>query len=164
MVGEITYPKSPAFIIPANSCGIMNSRIQRKVVKEGWKKIEKEAKKEAQKKEYLPGDFFITDAGRLKRRGTKKIFHLVTKKLPSEFISINVISKGLSRILAKAIGDKLSSISLCGIGIENGELEKEAVARVIVETCRKYCNNLEIKIIDEDEEFINYVEDILKNK
>ena len=162
ILGDITYPKSEAIIIPSNSVGIMSKGVADKVVKAGWAKIAKEAKKEAEKKKYKVGECFSTDAGRLKRRGVKRIYHCIIKELPSDLISIDIIKTALDNTLKRAILDKIPSVSICGIGIEPGELDECLVASVFVRVCKKYDNRIKIRIMDENKEFIFSVDKILK--
>ena len=160
-VGKITYPKSVSIAIPANLSGLMTRGVAKQVVKEGWQKVAKQAKKEINKKNYKLGDVFVTDSGRLKRRGAKYIFHLIIKRTPGDFTTIDIISKSLNNLLIEVIKRKVPSISICGIGIENGDIEKKTAARIIVETCERFLSKIEIKIIDDDEEFISNVKEFL---
>jgi len=159
ILGDIAYPKSEILVIPANSVGSMKNRIQKRILKDGWKFIEREAKKVAKSEKCEIGDFFITDPGRLKRRGTKKIYHLVIKKLPNDLVSIDSVRKGLSNIL-KEISKKSKSVTIGALGTEPGELDKRSVARIILEISDKFNGKIDIKIIDDDKEFINNLEEI----
>jgi len=162
IVGNITYPKSLSVIIPGNLSGLMTRGVAKDIVKAGWQKIAKEAKTTVKNGKYQIGDVFVTDSGRLKRRGTKHIFHLIIKRTPADFTTIDIISKSLYKALNEAVKRKILSISICGIGIEEGDIEKKTAARIIVEICEKYANLIDIKIIDKDEEFISNVKEYLK--
>ena len=155
ILGNPAYPKSEALILPANGAGVMNKGVQSKIIKDGWKMIADEAKKVTNENKYEIGDCFTTGPGRLKRRGTKKIYHAVIRNLPNDFLTIDSIRKALSNTLKKTIKDKMSSVTVCGLGINQGELDKTTAARIIVETCDRYRDKIEIKIMDEDVEFIN---------
>jgi hypothetical protein len=65
--------------------------------------------------------------------------------------------------LVQAIIDKIPSISICGIGTEGEELNKKGVARIIIETCRKFTGKIKVRIIDDNKEFIDNVKEILEN-
>ncbi|HUS49851.1 MAG TPA: macro domain-containing protein [Candidatus Paceibacterota bacterium] len=160
--GDITYPKSISVAIPANLSGLMTRGVAKRIVTAGWQKVAKEAKKEVKKKNLAVGDVFITDSGRLKRRGAKHIFHLIIRRTPGDFTTIDIVSKSLYNALDEAVKRKIPSISICGIGIEGGDIEKKTAARITVEICEKYSNSIEIKIIDEDEEFISNVKEFLR--
>lgn len=155
ILGNPAYPKSESLIIPANAVGIMNKGVQNNIVKDGWKIISDEAKQITSEKQYDINDYFITEPGRLKRRGVKKIYHAVIKKLPNDFVSIDTLRKTLSKTLNRVVQDKMSSITVCGLGINPGELDKFTAATIIIEICDKFRDKIDIKIIDENKEFIN---------
>jgi len=110
------------------------------------------------------GDCFSTDSGRLKRRGAKKIYHCIIRRYPNDFTSIYVVQKALSRVFEQITRDKVNSVAICGIGIEPGSLDKRVVARVMLQICEKYKNRLDIKIIDDNSEFIDEINNILKQQ
>jgi len=155
ILGDITYPKSESLIIPANLSGIMNRGVQKRIVKEGWKIIEKEAKENVKKGNLELGDYFVTEPGRLKRRGVKKIYHSIIKRFPSDFTSVNIVNKALLNVFRGVIKDKNSSVTICSIGTEPGELDKTIIAKIMIRICEKFKSEIKIKIMDEDEEFIN---------
>ena len=163
ILGDAAYPKSEALIVPANTVGIMNRGILNKIIKDGWKKIENEAKKITKETEYKIGDCFITGPGRLKRRGLKKIYHSIIKRLPSDFTSITIIQKSLKVVLKQVVEDKMKSVTICGLGIDPGDLDVYSVASATVNICNKYIDKIEIKIIDNNVEFISSIERIIKN-
>lgn len=156
-LGDITFPKSEGMIIPTNTTGLMNKGIAGEVIKQGWKIIEKEAKEILEKNKFELGDFFITGPGRLKRRGVKKIYHAIIKKLPNDFTSVSIIQICLSNIFKQVLKDKISSVSICGLGIEIGDLDKTVVAKNILNKCMIFDGRINIKIIDKDKEFIQEV-------
>ena len=158
--GDITYPKSESIIIPANCVGIMNKGILSKIIKEGGKIIEREAKKVSIEKKVSLGDFFETTPGRLKRRGAKIIYHAVIKKVPNDFTSLFFIKKSLEKVFNKIVKDKVSSTAICGVGIDNVSLY--GVADIMINLCRMFDDKIKIKIIDENEEFINCLDNVLK--
>ena len=157
ILGDICYPKAEALIIPANTVGIMDRGILKRIVKDGWKLISIEAKKKIKKDLVEIENCFTTGPGRLKRRGVKKIYHCVIKKFPSDYTSINLVRKALQNTFSKVVEDKMERVTICAIGIEEGELDKKTAARILFEICIKYKDQIEIKIMDSDEEFINYI-------
>lgn len=157
ILGDICYPKSEALIIPANSQGIMDRGILKRIVKDGWKGIEEEAKKNAIQEKVKIGDIFTTEPGRLKRRGVKKIYHVVIKRLPSDYTSVNIVTNGIKKALYQAIKDQWKSVTICGIGIEPGDLDKKTIAAITCEMCNRLKEQINIKIMDDNVDFINEV-------
>jgi len=164
ILGNILYPKSKSIIIPANMFGLMNKGVQARIVKYGWRRIIEEAKTIILTKKPELGQCFVTTSGRLKRRGLKKIYHAIIKKFPSDLVTINIIRKALSNALEKVIKDKMTSVSICGIGIEPGELDTYTVALSMIEVCRRFDHLVEIKIIDDNKQFINDLNRIIEEK
>ena len=157
VLGDICYPKSDSLIIPGNTIGSMLRGRQLRIAKDGLGGLVKEAKQVASDSKLKPGDCFTTGPGRLNRRGLKKIYHAVIKRLQSDYTSIYTIRESLQFALQKAIKDGMKSISICGIGIEAGEIDKKSVAIVTWDICSRYDDKIEIKIIDEDVDFIKEI-------
>ena len=162
ILGDICYPKSETLILPANSKGIMNKGVLKRIRKDGWKIIENEAKEECNKKTLVIGDIFVTGPGKLKRRGVKIIYHCVLQKFPGEYISLGSIKLVLAKALKMAKDEKSESVTVCNIGSEGNGLCKYSEARIILEECYKI--GLNIKIMDSDEEFIDNVRKIFQKK
>jgi len=162
--GDISFPKSKAVIIPANAKGIMIDRIPARIVKEGWAGIAEEAKKKTSERKVKIGDFFITGPGRLKRRGTKYIYHAVIQELPTDYISIDIIYRTIQNGLKLIIGHNVPSVAICGLGIEPGNLDATSVARITVDVCRHWQEKIKITIIDDNKLFINEVKKRLGTK
>ena len=161
IIGDICYPKSEAVVIPANTKGIMSQGVPGRISKAGLGSISKELKKIIMNKEIEVGQCLVSGPGRLKRRGVKKIYHAVIKRLQSDFTTIYMVRDALKASLQMVVADKMKSVSLCGIGIDLGDLDKKTVARLTFEICRKYENKIEIKIIDNNEEFIIEVNNLI---
>lgn len=160
-VGNICYPKAQALIIPGNTKGAMSRGRAAKIADSGLSGVSKEAKKVASENEIEIGKCFSTGPGRLNRRGLKKIYHAVIKRLQSDFSSVFSIDKALKSAFIAAIADNMKSITVCAIGIEKGGLDKRTVARITYEVCKEYDKNIKIKIMDSDKEFINEVNNFL---
>lgn len=157
ILGDIAYPKSQALIIPACISGLMTERIPKKIVKDGWQGIADEAKQKVNKNKLDLTDFFTTEPGRLKRRGVKKIYHSVIKRVPSDFTSITIINQALVKVLTQVIRDRMTSVTISALGVDRNSISKFSIARTIVDTAKSFINKIEICIIDDDEEFINEV-------
>ena len=164
ILGDPTYPKSEAFIVPANTKGIMTQGVLKQVVREGWSIISDEVEQIMSKNKFVVGDYFVTGPGRLKRRGVKNIYHAIIKRLPSDFTSLTIVSSTLNKVLKNVIKDKMKSVTICALGIESGGLDTYSVAMITVELCKKFMTEIEIKIIDDNKNFINDVKDILDKK
>jgi O-acetyl-ADP-ribose deacetylase (regulator of RNase III) len=162
ILGDIAYPKSEALIIPANSVGIMSDGIPLRIVKDGWKIIEKEAKEKTKNIKYKIGSNFVTGSGRLKRRGTKKIYHAIIRNLPLEPVSVNIIKKALQSALQNAILDKNKSVTIPGIGLDCDGIDSYVVADIVVRCAYKYKDRIDIKIIDDNPNFINNINKVLE--
>lgn len=162
VLGDICYPKSEAMIIPTNTKGIMTRGVPSRVVKVGLSSICKEVDDYISDKEIELCDCFKTGPGRLNRRGLKKIYHLVIKRLPSDFSSIHIINNALKNAFNQIVEDKVESVALCGLGINEGNLDPKTIARITVENCIKYKDILKISIIDDNPEFIREVNNFVK--
>jgi len=162
VVGNICYPKSEALIIPANTKGSMIRGRSSKIIKDGLSGISKEAKQFAANNILKPGDCFSTGPGRLNRRGVKKIYHAVIKRLQSDFTSIHIVRNALYNSFNLVISDEMKVVTVCGLGIEPGELDPKTIAKITLEQINKFIGKIEIKVIDENEEFINELNNLSK--
>ncbi len=162
IIGNICYPKSEAMIIPANTKGVMSKGRPAKIIKDGLTGISKEAKDIGSNNKIEVGQCFSTTSGRLNKRGLKKIYHAVIKRLQSDFTSIYNVRETLKKTLKIVCDDGVKSVMICGIGIEQGELDKKTIARITKEVCDRFDDRIEIKIIDDDVVFINEINELLK--
>lgn len=161
--GSIVYPKSEALIIPANQSGLMTRGDLAMLVEDGGSVIAKEAKKAAQDGNVKIGDCFVTGVGRLRKRGVKKLYHAVIKRYPSDLTNITAVTDAINNAVHKTAVDGNSSVTICGIGIDKGELDIFIVSRIIISTCEKYSGIL-FRIIDNNKEFIDEVNRVIENK
>jgi len=157
-LGDIAYPKSEAMIIPGNTVGSMTRGIAKRILKDSLGTVRKEAIRVAKEEQPEIGTCFKTVPGRLKRRGLKQIYHAVIKRFSNDMTTIKIVSDSLDYTLKEVIKDKYETVSICGLGIEGGDLEKNLVARIFLLTCQKYCGKIAIKIIDSDSGFISELE------
>ncbi len=162
ILGDICYPKSEALIIPANTKGIMSKGVPARIVKDGLSGISKEVKQFITNNKIEIGCCFSTGPGRLKRRGLKRIYHVVIKRLQSDFSSIYIIDKALDNALQRVINDGIKTVTICGLGIDEGNLDAKTIARITAETCNRYNRKIEIKIIDDNKEFIKEFNNFVK--
>ncbi|KKL96368.1 hypothetical protein LCGC14_1845220, partial [marine sediment metagenome] len=59
-----------------------------------------------------------------------------------------IIDKALNNALQRVINDKIKTVTVCGLGIDEGNLDPKTIARITAETCNRYNRKIEIKIID----------------
>ncbi len=163
ILGDVLYPKSEALIIPTNTKGIMSRGLLNRIVKFEWKVTKKQVKKIISENEIKIGDIFTTDPGKFKRRGVIQVYHCIIKRLPSDYTSLNPVEKVIRKVFKQVIDDYMNSVTICGIGIEPGDLDPRSVARITCEVCNIYKHDIKIKIIDDNKEFINEVNKILEN-
>ena len=161
-LGDIAYPKSEAMIIPGNTVGSMNRGIARRILIDSLGTVRKEAKRVAKEETLIIGECFKTVPGRLKRRGLKNIYHAVIKRFSNDMTTIKIVEDTLNYTLKKVIKDKHPSVSICGLGVEDGDLEKNLVARIFLLTCQRYSDKINIKIIDSDTKFISELEKLVE--
>ena len=161
-LGDIAYPKSEAMIIPGNTVGSMTRGVALRILKDSLGTVRKEAKEVAKDEKPNVGECFKTVPGRLKRRGVKNIYHAVIKRFSNDMTTIKIVEDSLNHTLQEVIKDKHQSVSVCGLGVEYGDLEKNLVARIFLLTCKKYSDKICIKIIDSDKRFINELEKMIE--
>ena len=161
-LGDIAYPKSEAMIIPGNTVGLMTRGVPLRILKDSLGTVRKDAKKIAKETKPNVGECFKTIPGRLKRRGVKNIYHAVIKRFPNDMTTSKIVENSLIYTIKEVIKDKHLSVSICGLGVESGDLEKNIAARLIFSTCQKYTNKINIKIIDTDEKFIGELKKLVK--
>ena len=140
----------------------MSRGIPARIVKDGLSTIIKETKQFITNNRVEVGGFFSTGSGRLNRRGLKRIYHAVIKRLQSDFSSIYIINKVLDGVLQGVISDGHKSVAICGVGIDERNLDPKTIARITVEICNRYNESIEIKIIDNNEEFIKEINYFIK--
>jgi O-acetyl-ADP-ribose deacetylase (regulator of RNase III) len=157
-LADIAYPKSEAMVIPGNTVGLMTRGVAARISKTSLGAVKKEARKIAKESELKVGECFRTVPGRLKRRGLKNMYHAVIKRFPNDMTTIKIVTDSLEFSIKQAIKDKNKTVSICGLGIEDGDLEKNVIARIFLLTCNKYSDKIGIKIIDDDKDFISALE------
>ncbi len=163
VLGDICYPKSEALIIPGNTKGITNRGILDKIVKYEWRVIRQQLKEITTENKIEIGDILTTDPGKFKRRGVIKVYHCIIKRLISDYTSLNIVENVVNKVFKQVIDDYMNSVTICGIGIEPGDLDPRSVARITCEICNKHKYNIKILIIDNNVEFIEECNKILEN-
>ena len=157
VLGDICYPKSDVLLLPSDSKGLMNRGRAKMIAKAGGPTLLAEIKEVISERDYKVGDYFVTGPARLKRRGVKEIYHCIIKRFPTDFTSLTIVSKILKKVLTDLSKSDIKRITVCGMGIEDGDLDKRSVARVTYETCKMFEPELDIKIMDNNKEFVKEV-------
>lgn len=156
-LGDISTPGTEAIINAANGCGIMGAGVAGAIRKSGGVEIEEAAKllKQVNGKPFEPGECYVTTSGNLKRRGVKTIYHAVVMKYPGGFTSSDIVSKALRKALDKAIGDRIHSIAVPGLGTGIGKLDKQIIAGVMYKIILEVDPFIDVVIMDKNVDFIN---------
>jgi O-acetyl-ADP-ribose deacetylase (regulator of RNase III) len=165
-IGDIARPKCKNIMIPANTKGLMNRGVLSYLSQEsiqGLQGIGPLLGEYLSKNPCKVGDVAVTGAGGLRRRGVRTIYHLMIKRLPADYVSIDTIRRTLEKCCSKVIKDKVRYVTLCGLGIEKGDLDVETVAMVTLSTLKQYESLVDFKILDKNENFINFLK-ILREK
>ena len=162
ILGDVCYPKSEAVIIPSNTKGVMSRGVSSRILKVGLSNVTKEIKQIITNNNITIGDCFSTGPGRMKRRGLQRIYYAVIKRFQNDFSSVFVVNNALHNALKQVINDGVESVAICGIGLDDENLEPKTVARITVEICNRYDGQIEISIIDDNKEFITEVNNFVK--
>jgi O-acetyl-ADP-ribose deacetylase (regulator of RNase III) len=160
--GDICYPKTKAVILPDDSLGTMQVIANSRVSDVGFGSVIKESKKILESRKVELGDCFVTSPGRLKRRGVEKIYHVVIKKLQSDFSSLYIIQKGINAAFKQVVKDGVEEVAICGIGIEPGGVDPISLASIMVDVCKRYNHRVKIKVVDDNDDFINEISKRIK--
>lgn len=172
-VGDITKVEDvDAIVNAANAFGIMGAGVAGAIAKSagtskeynGTNIYEIVAKVVKEQGPFNPGDVYRSDAGLLKRRNIKYIYHAVTMKYPGSFCSIGLIPKLLVKVYDTAIIDNIKSIAVCGLGCGIGGLSPEDVGRVMAEVSENYVSKIKIHVVDMDDRFITSFKNALNIK
>lgn len=161
--GDICYPKYEALIIPANASGLMTKGIPYRISRATLSGVPKEVKKIIKNNDVEVGTCFQTYPGRMNRRKVKQIYHAVIKRVPNDFTTLKVIKDCLNYSLNKVIQDGYERVTICSLGLEDGYLDEYSLAQLFFFDCSKYLNELTIKILDDNENFINHLKDFYEN-
>lgn len=162
-VGDITKVENiDAIVNAANGLGIMGAGVAGAIAKSAGTSKEHngtnihEIVRQVVDKHgpFKAGDVYVTDAGLLKRRGIKYIYHAVTMKYPGELCSIGLIPRLLQNVLDKAIDDGLQSIAFGGLGCGVGCLDPEVVAKFMANISDGYFNKIRMTVVDKNPLFV----------
>lgn len=163
-VGDITKVRDIEVIVnAANGIGVMGRGVAGAIAASGGKDLESFAKEYCQKHGPIEeGKCYKTDAGLLKRRGVKEIYHAVTMKFPGRPSSVEIVTKALRSTLAEAMISGVKSIAIPGLGTGIGGLDKTQVAHRMAAIIEPYRGQMDVVVIDRSEEFIKAFRTALK--
>ena len=113
---------------------------------------------------YEAGTFYCTDAGLLKRRGVKMIYHAVTMKFPGGLTSLDSVLSALRGVLTESKKNGVKSIAIPGLGTGIGRLDRVQVAQQMAEVIEPFAKDMDIYVIDMNQEFIDAFRESLKTK
>lgn len=164
--GDITKVENIDVIVnAANGIGVMGAGVAGAIARSGGDLLRANVKKVVDEGgPYEAGDLYISDAGLLKRRGVKFVYHAVTMKFPGGYTSLGTIGSLLRKVLETAISTGQKSIALGGLGCGIGRLSKQEVAKRMAHISQDYDAQIEITVIDTSEEFIKAFLDNLSIK
>jgi O-acetyl-ADP-ribose deacetylase (regulator of RNase III) len=148
-IGDMTKMEVDILCNASNGLGYMGGGIAGALLRSGGQEIENEAIK-ACDPPFKAGQAYITSAGKLK---ANHIIHMVTMDLPGGETSLEICKKALiSGLNFTKDGD---SIAITALGTGVGGLNKEEVAKMMMEELNKY-KKLDIYVVDINSDFINY--------
>ncbi len=163
-VGDITKVEGVDVIVnAANGIGVMGAGVAGAIARSAGTSTEPNGVNirtivaEVVEKEgpFDVGDVYISDAGLLKRRGVKRIYHAVTMKYPGGQTSLGTIPSLLTKVFETAIANGESSIAFGGLGCGIGGLSKSDVAREMAHVAEAYNGRIKIEVVDMNQEFID---------
>lgn len=161
--GDITKVMEVEVIVnAANGIGVMGAGLAGALAKAGGEMLSKTAKTHCD--EFGPfnaGTCYRTDAGLLKRRGVKEIYHAVTMKFPGGMTSLQIVEDALQSVMKEAMAQGVRSIAVPGLGIGIGRLDRTVVAQRMASILELYNGLMEILVVDRNELFISDFKDSL---
>lgn len=163
-VGDITKVRDVDVIVnAANGIGVLGAGVAGALAASGGDALRQAARDYC--KEHGPikaGLCYNTDAGLLKRRGVKEIYHAVTMEFPGQTSSIEVITSALRAVLTMAVINGVQSIAIPGLGTGIGGIDKTTAAQRMAVIIEPYRGQLNIIVADRNQEFITAFKKALK--
>ncbi len=152
LLGDITKVETKYICNAANGIGPMGGGVAAAIKRAGGAEIENEAIATCQETDPMPGDIYVTTAGKLPY---EKVIHLVTMKQPGGPTSYEIIERCLQNLVAYCEKHNISEVALPSLGTGVGGLDKKRVAELFKEHLRD--SEVEFLVVDIDEEFVGYV-------
>ncbi len=156
-VGDITKVENiDAIVNAANGIGVMGKGVAGAIARSGGDLLKSHVKNIIKDQgPFKRGQVYVSDAGLLKRRGIKLVYHAVTMDFPGGYTSYSTVCEVLKNTLDKAISDGIKSIALGGLGCGIGGLDKAIVAQQMAVIIQSYSDRLDITVVDKNFEFID---------
>jgi O-acetyl-ADP-ribose deacetylase (regulator of RNase III) len=149
--GDITKLQDVYYICnAANGIGPMGGGVAAAIRRAGGKEIEAEAIKVCKEQNPMPGDLYVTNAGKLP---FKKVIHLVTMKEPAGPTSYDIVKTCLEHLVSYCQEHGIDKVALPALGTGVGNLDKTKVADIFKEVLEPV-KDIEFIVVDIDEEFI----------
>jgi O-acetyl-ADP-ribose deacetylase (regulator of RNase III) len=166
IVGDITKVENVDVIVnAANGIGVMGAGVAGAIARSGGDLLKQDVKRVVEEQgPFQRGDLYISDAGLLKRRGIKQVYHAVTMQFPGGSTTLGTIASLLTRVLETAISNGVESIAFGGLGTGIGGLLKEDVAKQMANISQSYAGRIKILVIDINKDFIDYFKNSLSIK
>tara|TARA_B100000614_G_scaffold262909_1_gene300764 strand:+ start:227075 stop:227578 length:504 start_codon:yes stop_codon:yes gene_type:complete len=164
IVGDITKLNDVDVIVnAANGIGVMGAGVAGAIARSMGEKAAAAVRDYCKENgPFEPGSCYATDAGLLKRRGIKKVYHAVTMKYPGQPSSLTVVERALKSVAMEAIIDGEQSIAIPGLGTGIGGLNPSQVANRMATVLLPYVGQLDITVVDRNEGFIEAVLNAIK--
>lgn len=156
ILGDITKVQDTDVIVnAANGIGVMGAGVAGAIARSGGDLLRENVKKVVEESgPFDVGDLYISDAGLLKRRGVKFVYHAVTMKFPGGQTSLGTIGDLLRKVIETAISTGQKSIAFGGLGCGIGKLSKTEVAKRMAHISQDYNGKINITVVDTSEEFV----------
>lgn len=163
-IGDISKVQNVDVVVnAANGIGVMGAGVAGALARAGGDLLSKEARAHCSEfGPYEAGTFYCTDAGLLKRRGVKQVYHAVTMKFPGGFTSLDTVLSALRGVLTEAKKNGVKSIAIPGLGTGIGRLDRVQVAQQMADVIEPFHKNMDIYVIDMNQEFIDAFRNSLK--
>ena len=128
--------------------------------------MEVEARKFCSSQRYrvMEGGCFKTSPGKFDKHGIKAIYHAVTTSYVGGPSSLHSISQAFKKVMETALKDEIKSLAVCGLGTGSAAMDKESVARIMVQIAENYSHRIDVFICDLDKDFVNEVKKFIKTE
>ncbi len=154
-IGNIIQAETEAIILPSSQIGVSDYGTTGDI-KSKIGEIGRSVMFNKNGKRLELGEFYVSGPGELKKKGVQKVYYAIISTVPLGYGNCQNIEKALRSILLDCVKNKIKSIAIPGLGIKNG-IDKEVIAFTIMPILKDFCDKIEIKIMDQDKEFIDRI-------
>ncbi|HUS49645.1 MAG TPA: macro domain-containing protein [Candidatus Paceibacterota bacterium] len=161
VLGDILYPKSDILVCPCNLSGTVTKGIPSIIsgINGAGRNLVLQIRDIISKGKLKVGDCFWTEPYRMKRKKVKTICHTIIGETQDDCPSIHIVESCMKTVLQE-VKEKGKSIAFPPL-IERC-LDKFSLAKRMVLSCENFYDKLDIKIISDDKEFVEYAKKCLK--